>query len=45
MDDLEGAKFVAAVYGITWIAVVAYLGLIARKLTRLERRLDDERHE
>ncbi len=41
MPDLETAvPYVAAAYGLVWIAVLAYVWLIGQKLGRLEAELD-----
>jgi CcmD family protein len=41
MPDLETAvPYVAAAYGLVWIAVLVYVWLIGQKLGRLEAELD-----
>ncbi len=41
MPDLETAvPYVAAAYGLVWIAVLVYVWLIGQKLGRLESELD-----
>ena len=37
----SSVQYVAAVYGVTWIAVIAYIGILYSKLGRMERRLDE----
>lgn len=41
MPDLETAvKYVAAAYGVVWIAILVYVWLIGQKVGRLESELD-----
>ena len=41
MPDLETAvPYVAAAYGLVWIAILAYVWLTGRKVGRLESELD-----
>jgi CcmD family protein len=37
----EAVPWVAAAYLLVWVVILAYVGIIGRKLTRLERQLDD----
>ncbi len=39
--DITTIKYVAAVYGLVWIVVLAYVVILNAKLGRLERQLDD----
>ena len=46
MPDLEtSVKYVAAAYGLVWIAILVYVWLIGQKLGRLEAELDRLEHE
>lgn len=41
MPDLETAvKYVAAAYGLVWLAILFYVWLIGQKIGRLESELD-----
>ena len=41
MPDLETAvKYVAAAYGLVWLAILVYVWLIGQKIGRLESELD-----
>jgi CcmD family protein len=39
--DETAVKYVAAVYGLVWIVVLAYVIILNAKFGRLERQLDD----
>jgi CcmD family protein len=39
--DETAVKYVAAVYGATWITLLVYVLILNAKLGRLERELDD----
>ncbi|HYX86573.1 MAG TPA: hypothetical protein VE777_16490 [Gaiellales bacterium] len=41
MIDESAVKSVAAVYGLAWIATLAYVVILNAKLGRLERQLDE----
>ncbi len=41
MIDETAVQWVAAVYGITWFAAIAYIAILHSKLGRLERQLDE----
>ena len=41
MIDESAVKSVAAVYGLAWIATLAYVVILNTKLGRLERQLDE----
>ena len=46
MPDLEtSVKYVAAAYGLVWIAILVYVWLIGQKLGQLEAELDRLEHE
>ena len=41
MPDLEtSVKYVAAAYGLVWLAILVYVWLIGQKIGRLESELD-----
>lgn len=37
----DAVPYVAGAYLVVWLVILAYVGIIGRKLTRLERALDD----
>lgn len=37
----EAVPWVAAAYLLVWVVILAYVGIIGRKLNRLERTLDE----
>jgi CcmD family protein len=37
----SAVRFVAAVYGFTWLVMLAYVAILSSKLGRLERRLSE----
>ena len=37
----EAVPYVAGAYLIVWLVILAYVGIIGRKLTRLEHTLDE----
>ena len=41
MIDETAVQYVAAVYGVTWVVAIAYIGILHTKLGRLERQLDE----
>ena len=41
MIDEFAVKSVAAVYGLAWVATLAYIGILNAKLGRMERQLDE----
>ena len=41
MIDETDVQYVAAVYGLAWVALLAYVLILSAKLGRLERELDD----
>ena len=41
MIDESAVRSVAAVYGIAWVATLAYVVILNAKLGRLERQLDE----
>jgi CcmD family protein len=46
VPDLEtSVKYVAAAYGLVWIAILVYVWLIGQKIGRLEAELDRLEHE
>ncbi len=41
MIDETAVRYVAAVYGATWVTLLAYVLILNAKLGRLERQLDE----
>jgi CcmD family protein len=39
--DETAVKYVAAVYGLAWVATLVYIAILNAKLGRLERQLDE----
>jgi hypothetical protein len=39
--DETAVKYVAAVYGVTWVVAIAYIGILHTKFGRLERQIDE----
>ena len=37
----DAVPYVAAAYLVVWVVVLLYVGIIARKMTRLEQQLDE----
>ena len=41
MIDPQAVKYVAAVYGVTWVVAISYIGILHAKFGRLERQIDE----
>jgi hypothetical protein len=41
MISETAVQYVAAVYGLTWVAAISYIAILHSKLGRLERQLDE----
>jgi hypothetical protein len=44
-ESIPAAPFLAGAYAFMWLAVLVYVGLVARRLTRVQSDIDDLRRK
>jgi hypothetical protein len=44
-ESIPAAPFLAGAYAFMWVAVLVYVGLVARRLTRVQSDIDDLRRK